>query len=90
MHDGPFEGKQSRAPGSITSTGIKGDRLLSSFVITFVYLIKPCHAENPACATDWFVYHVINEGTVAAQEAGVRSCAATSLVRSVNGATPYD
>jgi hypothetical protein len=27
--------------------GIKGDRLLSSFVITFAYMIKPCHAENP-------------------------------------------
>jgi hypothetical protein len=35
MHDGPSEGKQSRAPGSITSTGIKADRLLSLFVITF-------------------------------------------------------
>jgi hypothetical protein len=44
MHDGPFEGKQSRANGSITSTGIKGDRLLSSFVITFAYIDNalPC------------------------------------------------
>src|SRR5688572_2211050 len=61
MHDGPFEGKQSRANGSITSTGIKGDRLLSSFVITFAYMIKPCHAENPAEQAS-FVYQVINRG----------------------------
>src|SRR5688572_16795058 len=54
MHDGPFEEKQSRAPGSITSTGIKGDRLLSSFVITFAYMKKPCHAGNPACAVGRF------------------------------------
>jgi hypothetical protein len=25
---------------------IKGDRLLSSFVITFADMIKPCHAES--------------------------------------------
>ena len=54
MHDGPSEGKQSRAPGSITSTGIKGDRLLSSFVITFASMKKPRDAENAACATGWF------------------------------------
>jgi hypothetical protein len=23
-------------------------------VITFAYMIKPCHAENPARATGWF------------------------------------
>jgi REP element-mobilizing transposase RayT len=25
-------------------------------------MIKPCDAENPACATGWFFYHVNNRG----------------------------
>jgi putative transposase len=25
-------------------------------------MIKPCHAEDPACATAGFVYHVITRG----------------------------